>query len=299
MMPVNVYSILILSCLIPAFTGIIHAAEPEEKKTWIEKTVQLPNGLSMEYVEQGAPSGIPVVLLHGWTDSWNSFERVLPLLPESYHVFAPSMRGHGDSDKPFEGYSIRDFSDDVAAFMDAMKLDSAVFVGFSMGGVVTKRFTLDHPDRVDGLILIGTPVNLDNQPYIDELWELLLTLRDPIDPGFIRSFNADVPVKPVPEDFMEHINQANMKVPAHVWRDAFKGVWDANLMGEVSAIKSPVLVLWGDHDSFTTIDDQKELASAILGSEFKVYPGNGHAIHWEDPEIFSNEMIQFIEQRVR
>lgn len=293
------YLVLILSCVVPVFAGIIQATEPEKKATWVEKSVRLPHGINLEYVEQGSESGIPVVLLHGWTDSWNSFERVLPLLPESYYVFAPSLRGHGDSDKPSEGYNPKDFSDDVAAFMDALKLDSAVFVGFSMGGVVTKRLALDHPDRVDGLVLIGTPVNINNQPYIDEFWELLLTLQDPIDPDFIRAFNEDVPVKPVPPEFLENINQANMKVPAQVWRDAFKGVWDADMMDEVSAIQSPTLVLWGDHDSFTTIDDQKELASSIPGSEFKVYPGNGHVIHWEDPEIFSAEVIQFIEEKVR
>lgn len=297
-----IYTLSILLMAVPAFMEITQTTAPtvdrKERITWIEKSVELPNGIKLEYVEQGSPSGLPVVLLHGWTDSWNSFERIMPLLPESYHVFAPSLRGHGDSDKPASGYHPNDFAGDLKAFMDAVNLDSAVFVGFSMGGVVAKRFSLDHPDRVDGLVQIGTPVNLDSQPYIHELWGLLLTLQDPIDPDFIRSFNEGVPVKPVPAEFMEQINQANMKVPAHVWRDAFKGVWDADMMGEISAIKSPTLVLWGDHDSFTTIDDQKALASSIAGSEFKVYPGNGHAIHWEEPNRFSADLIEFIEEKV-
>lgn len=296
-----IYTLVILLMAVPVFMGIKQPADTQslehEKPRLVKKKVQLPNGISLEYVEQGSPSGVPVVLLHGWTDSWNSFERVLPLLPESYHVLAPSLRGHGDSDKPSKGYSSGDFSNDVAAFMNALNLDSAVFVGFSMGGVVAKRFALDHPDQVDGLVLIGTPVNLNGKPHIDELWELLLTLEDPIDPEFVRAFNEGVPVKPVPPEFLENINQANMKVPAHVWRDAFKGVWDDDKMGEISAIKSPALVLWGDHDSFTTVEDQKEFAAAFSNSEFKVYTGNGHAIHWEEPERFSLEIIEFIEKK--
>lgn len=297
-----IFILIILLAAVPVFMGIkqpadIHSVE-KEKPRLAKKFVRLSNGINLEYVEQGTPSGIPVVLLHGWTDSWNSFERVLPLLPESYHLFAPSLRGHGDSDKPSEGYSSRDFSNDVAAFMDAVNLNSAVFVGFSMGGVVAKRLALDHPDLVDGLVLIGTPVNLNGKPHIDELWELLLTLDDPIDPDFIRAFNEGVPVKPVPPEFLENINQANMKVPAHVWRDAFMGVWEADMMGEISAVKSPTLVFWGEHDSFTTIEDQKEISSVIPNSEFKVYPGNGHAIHWEEPERFSADVIEFIEGRI-
>lgn len=289
--------------MIPVFSGIIQAidpaVDPEKKITWIEKSVELPNGINLEYVEQGSPTGIPVVLLHGWTDSWNSFERVLPLLPESYHVFAPSLRGHGNSDKPPSGYYPSDFAGDLEAFMSAMNLDSAIFAGFSMGGVIAKRFTLDHPDRVKGLVLIGTPLNLKEKPQIDELWKLLLTLEDPIDPDFIRSFNEGVPVKQVPAEFMEHINQANMKVPAYIWRDAFKGVWEADMMDEISAITVPALVLWGDHDSFTKLEDQKELASGIPVSKLKVYNGNGHAIHWEEPERFSDDVIEFIEKKVR
>lgn len=298
-----IFTLIILLAAVPVFMGIKQPADThsveKEKPRLAKKFVRLPNGINLEYVEQGSPEGIPVLLLHGWTDSWNSFDRVFSLLPSSYHVFAPSLRGHGDSDKPFQGYNPQDFSEDVAAFMNAVDLDSAIFVGFSMGGVVAKRFALDYPDRVDGLVLIGTPVNLNEKPEIDELWELLLTLEDPIDPDFIRAFNEGVPVKPVPPEFLENINRANMKVPAHVWRDAFMGVWEADMMGEISAVKSPTLVVWGEHDSFTTIEDQKEITSVIPHSELRIYSGNGHAVHWEEPERFSADLIQFIENQIR
>jgi pimeloyl-ACP methyl ester carboxylesterase len=63
----------------------------------IMKSVELPNGVRLPYVEQGDPSGVPVLLLHGITDSWYSFEPVLPHLPESIHAFALTQRGHGDA----------------------------------------------------------------------------------------------------------------------------------------------------------------------------------------------------------
>lgn len=61
------------------------------------KTIELPNRVKLQYVEQGDSSGVPVILLHGITDSWRSFEPVLPHLSASVRAFAVSQRGHGDS----------------------------------------------------------------------------------------------------------------------------------------------------------------------------------------------------------
>ncbi|HTV21071.1 MAG TPA: alpha/beta fold hydrolase, partial [Polyangiaceae bacterium] len=62
--------------------------------------VQLSTGVELEYLEQGAPNGTPVVFLHGFTDSHRSFDRNLPSFPRRFHVFALDQRGHGNSSKP-------------------------------------------------------------------------------------------------------------------------------------------------------------------------------------------------------
>src|SRR5262245_48124812 len=83
----------------------------------MEKFISLSTGVRLEYVEQGPSDGIPVVFLHGVTDSWHSFEGVLRHLPPTVHSFAISQRGHGDSSRPESGYLLSDLSDDLAAFM--------------------------------------------------------------------------------------------------------------------------------------------------------------------------------------
>ena len=75
----------------------------------IIKTVELPNQVKIPYVEQGNSSGIPLLLLHGYADSWRSFELVLPHLPESIHPFALTQRGHGDASRPLSGYRSHDW----------------------------------------------------------------------------------------------------------------------------------------------------------------------------------------------
>lgn len=74
--------------------------------------VSLSTGMRIEYVEQGqaAADGVPAIFLHGVTDSWRSFEVVLPLLPPSLHALVLSQRGHGDSSRPTSGYRLVDMS---------------------------------------------------------------------------------------------------------------------------------------------------------------------------------------------
>lgn len=135
-----------------------------------EKFVSLSTGVRMEYVEQGRAGGLPVVFLHGVTDSWRSFERVLPLLPANIHACAISARGHGQSSRPETGYRLSDMSRDLRAFMDSMGMIHAAIVGHSMGAMVAQRFALDNPDRVAGLVLMGAFAALDQDEGLEELY---------------------------------------------------------------------------------------------------------------------------------
>jgi len=103
-------------------------------KTTLRK-IRLPGRLRVEFAEQGERGGMPVIALHGVTDSWRSFEPVLPHLPPDLHVLALTQRGHGGSDKPAAGYLPADFAADVVAFMDATAIERAVLVGHSVGSI--------------------------------------------------------------------------------------------------------------------------------------------------------------------
>ena len=109
-----------------------------------------------------------MVFLHGVTDSWRSFERVLPLLPPGIHGYAISARGHGDSSRPDRGYLVADMSNDLRAFMDVVGLGRAVLVAHSMGAMVAQRFVVDHPARVAGLVLMGAFATLFQNPGLTD-----------------------------------------------------------------------------------------------------------------------------------
>jgi non-heme chloroperoxidase len=238
------------------------------------------------------------VFLHGVADSWHSFERILPQLSESMHAFALTQRGHGDSSRPVAGYSVREFSADLEAFMDELLLEAAVIVGHSMGSAVAQRFAIDHGERTLGLVLVGASVGIQGGTAAREFWDTTLrNLADPVDRGLVRGMVENMLVQPVPPEFVETLIQESLKVPARVWRAVFEGRWHAegDFSGQLGHIRPPTLVVWGDQDSRYPRSIQEALVAQISGSRLVVYPGCGHAPHWEEPERFAGEVNAFVE----
>ena len=261
-------------------------------------SVELPNGVRLQYVEQGDPSGVPVVLLHGFADSWHSFELVLPQLPRSIHAFALTQRGHGDSSTPDTGYGIPYFSADLEAFMDALHLGAAVIVGHSMGSAVALRYAIDHRKRVLGLVLVGASAGSRGDEAARQFWDPIIKgLTDPVDASLVRGMSESMLAQPVPQAFLETLVQESLKVRAHVWRAVFESRWRAegDLAAELGHIEARTLIIWGGQDARYPRIEQEALAAAIPGSRLVVYPGAGHGPHWEEPERFASDLVTFVE----
>lgn len=260
------------------------------------KRVSLSTGVTLPYAEQGSADGVPMLLLHGYTDCWRSFESVLPHLPAPIHAFAPTQRGHGDATRP-ERYRTRDFAADALAFMDALGLERAIIAGHSMGATNAQRFAIDHPQRVLGLVLAGSFPSYRANPVVREFWEAgVALLSDPIDPAFVREFQVGTLAQAVPEAFIDMAVRESLKVPARVWRAAFEGFLEDACVGELDRIEAPTVILWGDQDGLCSRQDQNALLSAIAGSRLRVYEGAGHALHWEEPQRFAADLAAFAEE---
>lgn len=267
---------------------------PEAPMPDVIKTAELATGVRLPYVEQGEPGGVPMVLLHGFTDSWRSFEPVLPHLPERLRVFALTQRGHGDAERPATGYRTRDFAADLLAFCDALELRPAVLVGHSAGCATALRFAIDHPDRTLGIVLIGAPATYRDNPAVVEFYESAVSgLTDPIDPGFVREFQASTLAQPVPPQFLDTVVQESLKVPAHVWRETLAGCLQDDFAAELGRVRAPTLLVWGAQDGFCARSEQEALLAAIPGSRLLVHESAGHGVHWEEPERFAAELAAF------
>jgi pimeloyl-ACP methyl ester carboxylesterase len=262
--------------------------------TVVPKKINVSTGTTLEYVEQGRPTGVPIIFLHGITDSWHSFELVLPFLPESVHAFAISLRGHGGSSKPATGYMMKDLSEDVYAFMKKKKIPKAVIVGHSMGSIVAEQFITDHPDMVSKLVLVGAFPYAVEDKDLKNFYDGLMQRKTPIDSTFAAEFQASTITKKIPDWYFNRVVAESMKAPLYVWQQALHGVTQTDFRNALPLIKVPTLILWGDKDTYTLRPAQDLLVSLIPGSELKVYNDTGHALHWEEPEQFADDLLEFV-----
>ncbi len=205
-------------------------------------SLPLATGVSVRYVVQGernSPWDVPVVFVHGISDSWRSFTPVLTLLPDE-RVIALTQRGHGDATHPRYGYAATDFAGDLAAFLDALRIPRAVLVGHSMGSYVVQRFAIDHPERVAGVVLFGANSAWQGNPVMTEIWENEVShLTDPVDPDFVRDFQHS---DRVPAERLEVMIAESLAVPARVWQKAGQAMLATDFADELPRITAPTLI---------------------------------------------------------
>jgi non-heme chloroperoxidase len=255
----------------------------------------MTNAVRLPYVEQGDPQGTPVVFLHGFTDSWRSWEHVLPLLPDSIRAIAVTQRGHGDAERPTSGYRLEDYAADVANLIVDLGLSRAFLVGHSMGAWVAERVAIDHPHRVLGTLLVGAIGPGAQNEVIVALAEEAAALSDPIDPAYAREFQLGTTERPLAAEQLDTFVGESLKVPARIWKETAAGFLEIDLMADLGGIASPTLLVYGDCDNFVGAAEQERLTAAIRRSRRVVYEGIGHAVHWDDPERFAAELVAFVE----
>jgi pimeloyl-ACP methyl ester carboxylesterase len=264
------------------------------------RSAELPTGVTLPYVERGDPAGVPVVFLHGVTDSLRSFDLALPHFPEWMHAIAVTQRGHGDAQRPDTGYRTGHFVADAAAFIRSLGPAPAFVVGHSMGGFNALRLAIDHPDLVRGVVIAASSPSFRDNPAAREFWETEVSrLEDPIDPAVARDFQMTTFARHVPAGFIELAIQESLKVPARVWRAAFQSFMDVDLRPDLGRIRCPTLVIWGDQDVFCSRANQDALVERIPDVRLVVYEGTGHAVHWEEPERFAADVTVFVESVAR
>lgn len=256
------------------------------------RRIHLQTGVSLAYVEHGRRPGRSLLLLHAWGESLGSFDRLIPLLAGSPHVVAFDQRGHGRADKPTHGYDLDSLAADVEGFMDAVDLRSAVLVGSSSGGYVAQQLAVRAPDRVEGLVLVGSPRSLQGQLLFAVE---LANLTDPVEPDWVREFLTVFPLlNEVPDWYLDDRVRDAALMPAEVWRRSLSGLTSSPAPTDSGTISVPTLIIWGDHDGLLTRESQNALAQRIGGSTLVVYERVGHLVVWEQPTRVAADINAFM-----
>ena len=258
--------------------------------------VELPTGVRIHYAEQGDSTGPAVILLHGYSDSWYSFSRVLPLLPERYRVFALDQRGHGESGAPAEGYAPRDLAADVVSFMAAKGIDRATIVGHSVGSLVAQQVAAAAPHRVSGLVLIGSGTTLRKMEGLSDLQAAVAGFTDLAPLDFIRDFQLSTIHLPVPDAFLGRVIAESRRLSAATWKALLDGFVAADPVEALRNTRTPTLLLWGELDAVFAPAERNALAQ-LLGTAQRIdYAETGHAPHWERPGEVARDLVSWLDR---
>ena len=286
---ISLLSLAVTFTCIPVSQG---AEINQSKWAGFKHKVNLPNSQVLRYVELGDPKGLPVVLLHGYTDNSRSWSLIAPYL-EGFRLFAIDQRGHGDSGKPECCYTLMDMAYDVKLFLEALKIERASFVGHSLGSMVAQVFAANYPNRTEKLVLIGSTINPATTRG-DLLWGAIMGLQAPIDPKgeFMNAWYANP--NPVDAAFLEREMAESAAVPIHVWRSILKELL-TNEFGRLAPdIKAETLIVWGDKDGIFSEQAQNDLRAALPMAQFKAFAGLGHNPMWEKPVEVGEAIASFL-----
>jgi hypothetical protein len=125
------------------------------------------NGIQMHYVIGG--QGDPVVLLHGWPQTWYERHKVMPALAKNYTVIAPDLRGLGDSSKPATGYDGNTTAEDIYQLVSQLGLNQTIYlVGHDVGVQTAYSYAAAHPNNVSKLVILDVPLHGFFPPGIED-----------------------------------------------------------------------------------------------------------------------------------
>jgi pimeloyl-ACP methyl ester carboxylesterase len=257
-----------------------------------------------------AGSGPVLLLLHGITNSSQTWEPVVPSVSERFTVLAPDLLGHGMSARPRGDYSLGAHASGVRDLLSALDIPRATIVGHSLGGGVAMQFAYQFPERCERLVLVssgglGQEVHLLLRaaalPGAD--WGLpLLTSRGARGVGRGVAFALRLG-RIAPPDDMEVLAQGFASLQDGESRQAFlhtvRSVIDTGGQ-RVSATNRlhlaatlPTLIVWGERDSIIPIRHGQAAHEAMPSSRFVSFEGAGHMPHHHDPERFSTLLAEF------
>jgi len=262
------------------------------------------DGVQTQYLDAGA--GAPLLLLHGHEQSATSWRWVIPALARTRRVLALSLPGHGESGPAAGGHAPgADLAPFVAAFCSAVGAEAPLdLVGHSAGGAIALRLALADPARIRTLTLVdsaglGREVHpllaLDTLPVIGELAVLISRLpggdltRTTMSAAMLFAQPWRIPAEFITEQHELARQPGQLEASTAMARALFGPYGQRHiLLGRLSALTMPTLVIWGDLDYLLPVGQAHAAVKRLPHGRLAVFPDCGHLPHVEHPDRFAS-----------
>ena len=239
---------------------------------------------------------------------WHWEYQYLPFA-HTHRVLIPDLIGSGLSDKPEVNYSPKQIVKFFLAFMDQLGIAQATLIGNSMGAGLAMAIALDHPERVDRLILIsGFPAHVEATVALPQL-KNFLQHRPPLwlasmgnwmaGRGTTERFLKDIVYQPelispaVIERSFQNRQRKGLLTPLYSLLEHMNS-WDEQFGQRITSISHPTLLLWGDHDPVFPLEVGKKVKNLLPHAKWHVIPKAGHLPQWEQPQIVNPLILSFL-----
>jgi len=239
-------------------------------------------GMAFEDHAPPGAAGLPLLLVHGAGGTRATWPDALRRLP-GRRVVAVDLPGHGASALPGER-SIPAYASRLLALLDALGIARAAVGGHSMGGAIALTAALEAPDRVAGLLLVGTGARLRILPAILQASADPARAREVADAVAAASFGAGAP-----PGFLASYADGIAAVAPGVLHGDFTACDTFDVMERLDAIRAPARLVVGAEDRLTPPKYAGFLRGRIPGEGLLTIPGAGHMVTWEAPEFVSRE----------
>jgi 4,5:9,10-diseco-3-hydroxy-5,9,17-trioxoandrosta-1(10),2-diene-4-oate hydrolase len=262
------------------------------------RLVKLKQGYEMHYLEHG--SGPAVVFVHGSGPGVNAHSNFFPnyraIAAAGYRCVLPDMIGFGWSSKPDDiDYTLELFVPTLREFLDLLKIERCVLVGNSLGGAISMKLAIDHPERVEKLIVMG-PGGIEARETYFKMPGIQKMVSQFVGSGFDRpglrrllQLLAYDPNTITDELLEQRFNILQTQPKAVLARMSI-----TDLTPELGKLRGPLLGFWGVEDQFCPASGYEKILRAVPDSRFIMYSRCGHWAMIERAEDFNRNAIEFL-----
>jgi 3-oxoadipate enol-lactonase len=258
------------------------------------------DGLRLAYTDSGL--GAPVVLLHGYPFNQSLWNEQVAALNSGCRVITPDLRGLGDSDASTGAATMNRMAQDVAALLDHLEISRAVIGGLSMGGYVALAFYKQFPSRVRALVLADSRAQADTQEGKQTRSQ---QAEKAVAEGMAGIADAMLPKLLTPEtvskrpELVKRVRDMMLKTKPEGAAGALLGMAERDdQTALLSQITCPTLILVGQDDPITPVQDSEKMHREIAGSRLVVLDNAAHVSNLERTEEFNEELTRFLKQSV-